>query len=171
MKKIFLMLLIIIVTILLLFLCWILFVKNAKKEISNQSETMLVGIPGCLIVNDVQICNDQVTVYPNDAEVPLVATLEALGYKVTPVDQNISCVTSDNRTFTLDFNAITLTENGGDGTNLLLSPPGNSYFCRKKTNSDVIIDVTTFNAVVGLMGTKVYCTIDYERAIVIVDMQ
>lgn len=164
--KYFILLCFITIIILLFAIVWISFSLKPRTKTDKSENADCSGITGCLVVNHAEVKNAQVTVYPGEAELPFVQVLEHLGYQIEYIDCNNLVVEKDNRVFFLDLNKMNLTENGGEGMNLLSSPPGNSYFFRKQIKNDIVIDINTLNATMYLMGNSINFTIDYENACV-----
>lgn len=109
-----------------------------------------------LIINE-KSTTSRARINKNAIELPLIEVIQGLGYPINCVDDNVLNIVVNNKLFTLEKESLTLMESG-DTMNLLISPPGNSFFSCVLMDDDIWLDNITLKGVLYTMGILVDIT-------------
>ena len=101
------------------------------------------------------VCKDYATI-------PLVITLEALGFGVEWENYHIANLTHGNCKYVLNLTEKSLTEKNGTMGNVLIPAPGSDVYSFESTEHDIIIDVRFFQGVMSLLKMNVYVEWNFE---------
>ena len=119
---------------------------------------------GLLKMNGVVIARENVTIYSDYTELPLIEVMKSLDMDVNWLDKNTAVIMYDGKKYTLNLINVTLFEDGQD-RNLLLPPPGGK---RHYTvlEEELVLDSNTVKSVMYLMGIHLRIDIDRKEQIV-----
>lgn len=119
---------------------------------------------GLLKINGDEITKENVLIFPNYAELPLTEIMKSLGMKVDWVDKSTAEITYKEKIYILNISKVSLIE-VGQGSNLLLPPPGGKRYYRV-IEKELIIDSNTIKSTMCQMGIKINIDINRKEEIV-----
>lgn len=126
------------------------------------------GKKGQLFVNEQEVINEYVELYPQYAKIPLLSLLNTLEYEFEWLDKDNVAISKDNRTYYIDLDECTFKTTSPNSENLLFPPPGSQcYFC-ERVGGELIVDSDTIRCLMKMIGDSITISIDYSDGIVIV---
>ena len=121
-----------------------------------------------LIVNGKDITNgNYVRIDKEQTALPFTAIMEALGSRVTWLNQTTAIIIFRNKSYILNTSDCTLVETGGK-TNFLSAPPGGIRHYKMEGN-EFILDYCTMAGAFQLMKAEVEIKIDYDDNIITIN--
>ena len=134
---------------------------------------LVFGLVSCNNHNNMKLANlyvqeksvecEHTFVCKDYATIPLVITLEALGFGVAWEDDHIANLTYGSREYVLNLTERSLIEKNGTMGNVLIPAPGSDVYSFEPTERDIIIDVRFFQGVMYLLKMNVYVDWDVEE--------
>lgn len=140
---------------------WVTVLVELPREALADVDTLAVHMnrrvrgTAKLVVNEQEVSlKNPVIVYLNEwVELPLLATMTALGAAVEPQGEGLTKITYNGEDYVLDLAAQTLVK-AGDTEDLLLSPPGHTAYIQR-VDDELMVDSITFQNLLIFEGITV----------------
>lgn len=131
--------------------------KNIVEEVKN----------GTLYIHGSEITQENVTIHYIEnlsyADLPFTEVLKGLGFNIEWVDDNTADISYKDKKYVLDLTAVSFTEVGSN-SNRFGVPGSRMYYTISQ--KELILDSTTIQGALFLIGYDVFIDIDYDKSIV-----
>lgn len=113
-----------------------------------------------------QITDISAVVNSKEIILPFINAVEFLGMTVEKENDEIVYINHNNDIYILQYCPDVIFTKDGEEENLMVSPPGSSfYYCRYELG-DVLLDSETLAGTLSLMGVVVHINMDYDNLII-----
>lgn len=140
----------------------ILFILAGKRS-TRESEPQKAELK----INNYLLVDDNIKLFEDHAEIPLVKTLECLGFSSFWDSDETATLSYDEKKLKLSLSDKSLMDLE-ECNNLLVMAPGNDYFCCNIVEKDVIVDTNTMHHILRFIGLNNSVCIDYDQGIIYV---
>lgn len=148
---------------------------NASDIASSSSESSYVsqsasatGKPALLVVNGQSIENNNVSIYENNqATVPLIPTLTALGFECEWINDTVADITKNGTQYTLNLAEKSFAKNGKSTNYISGDMDDESYKCLVVEKDVILDDITLYTLLTGI-GENILLSVDNDALTVTV---
>ena len=145
----------------------------SPKTTNNTQETTNNTLKkGILVINHIQFNEINVEIIDeNEFRLPLVATLVAMNIRIEWIDdKNANVIWNDVYLLNISENEKSFAKPNSNSINYLDPAPGSTTYYCAHTESDIIVDITTFSLIVRHMGINIDYYADCEEAIAYIEV-
>lgn len=147
----------------------LIFLLSTMTIACEQTNTSTTDKSTKLIVNGESIeCDAYVKIYHDNADLPLLAIIKALGGNVVWDSSLVAIIEVNNKLYTFDSEQLTLYENDHPSINLFHLVFGGTTFVHS-IEKDVLVDSTLCKNILLRMGENVCIELDYNNSTIIIE--
>lgn len=106
----------------------------------------------------------------NNAHIPLIGLLQALGFQIRWKSENTATVSIKEKEYIISVKDETVFRSDRtDNFNYLTPAPGNDYYFCEAAENDIIVDDDTARVFLGEAGVRCSVTVDYKKMTVSIE--